>query len=221
MKKGSFLFVIGIVAIVLMAAYTGYGFYEKSGIDSDLKAAKRALVDVQAEFLKYENGVTEEAIAAKKTLNELSDTVIEWSKIIKEIRRTIPVDKKGIAIVEVLSYSGSGLNEISMNVKTNTASEEPYFDAADLIQAFDDSKNFKDNFVPSVSKSKDVSGNEILTFLFNTKFSPESVADLVKEETAADSANSEEDLSDAISDVLSESLDETASEEVGPSPISR
>lgn len=214
MKKGSTLFLLGVVVALALGAYSGYVFWQKSGIDAELAAKERGLTNIQNEYMKYEAGLTEQAIAAKQTLAELSDTLIVWSKIIKEIRRTIPVDKKGNQIVEILSYSGSGLNEISMNVKTATTSEEPYLDAADLISAFDKSKYFKENFVPSVSKSKDSQGSEVLTFLFNSRYVGDDLQELLEEKP---------ELEEALREVLTEGLEEEEemAEEVPLTPVSR
>lgn len=231
MKKTSLLLFIGVFVFVLMGLYTGYVFGQKNVAEEDLQQAETALITVQNEFLKYENKDIESAIAAKQALNELSDTIIRWSKIIKEIRKTVPEDKKGRPLLEILSYSGSGLNELSMNMKTFSYSDNPYEDAADLIEAFDDSKYFISNFVPSISRGSDVEGAEVLTFMFSTRYVEEDVAALVEEASREEVVEkpatekevpTESNLEEALLDVLDEGLEDGNSVDVPTeTPVSR
>jgi hypothetical protein len=169
MKKGNGIFTVGILILVLFVVYAGYSFWQKSALEKELVQVDRELVVVQEKALQYQNQNVLEAITAKETAATLKANLIEWSKVIKEIRATVPKDK-GDDLVNIISYSGSSNRDISLNVKTGDKSKEPYFDVADFIESFDDSKNFKGGFVPSVSSGKDDTGREILTFLFSTRF---------------------------------------------------
>jgi Tfp pilus assembly protein PilN len=186
MKRTSTLLIIGIIAVLLVGLYTGYLFWEKSDSETELKQVAVNLIEQQNKLLQFENKEVLQAINAKKTLEELDRDIIQWSKIIKEIRKTIPKED-GVSIVEILSYSGSSNNEISMSVKTYPQSHKPYFQVAELIETFDESTSFADNFVPSISTGTDEEGSEILTFLFGTRYVEENPLDLLENETGEES----------------------------------
>lgn len=161
---------LGIIAVVAFGGYNVYLSWQKSALSDEVLQADVLLSDYGKQVLQYENKQVLESINAKKTINELkNEGIIEWSSVIKKIRMTIPkVD--GIPVITVLSYSGSSNDEISMNVKTTETSENPYFDVADVIKAFNSSKYFTEAFVPSISNGVDEKGNQILTFLLSMKY---------------------------------------------------
>lgn len=194
MKRTSLLLVIGIIALILVGAYTAYAFWQRSVSEADLKLLDKSLATVKEDLLQNENQQILQAISAKQTVNDLKSNMVKWSEVIKKIRSTIP-NKGGLPLVEILSYSGSAGRDISMNVKTIPASENPYFDVADLIKAFTTEKTFVDAFVPSISAGTDEDGNEVLTFSINMKY-----------QTA-------DELEAALGDILNESLN---TEEAAP-----
>lgn len=174
MKRFSTLLILGILAVVAFGGYNVYLSWQKSQLADQVLQADALVADYGKQILQYENKQVLESINAKKTINEIKNAgIIEWSSVIKKIRKTIPkVD--GTPIITVLSYSGSSNDEVSMNVKTNEKSENPYFDVADLIKAFNASDYFKDAFVPSISNGVDEKGNQVLTFLISMKYLPNS-----------------------------------------------
>ena len=130
--------------------------------------------------------------------------MIQWSKVIKDVRDVVPKDDDGVATVDILSYSGSSATDLSMNVKTLPDVEDPYGVVADFIKSFSESKVFADAFVPSISSGSDDKGRDILTFLFSSK--------IVKQ-----SQNFEE----AISGILEESIEIDAVDEVPDEAVLR
>lgn len=190
MKRVSFLLILGVVVIVIFVGYSGYVFWQKSAREGELQTLTASITDYKNKVLEKEAASVTKAINAKQTVKELKADLIEWSKVIKRIRSTIPKEDN-IPLVQVLSYSGSSGSDISMNVKTMPDREAPYFDVADLIAAFVDSKSFAEVFVPSISAGTDEKGKEILTFLVNMKYVH--VAE-------------EEKIEEALSEVLDKSL---------------
>lgn len=189
MRKISMLVSVAVLLIVLIGAYTGYRFWQKSTIGKDLAEVQNELDSYKKQALQYENKQVLQALAAKQTVNDLKSDIVKWSEVIKNVRDTVP-KLDGEDLVSVLSYSGSGGNEISMNMKTRADSKTPYLDIADLIEAFDDSGVFEDSFVASVASGTDDSGNEILTFNFSAKHVEE------------------EPLEGALTEVLDEALED-------------
>jgi len=184
MKRISFLLILGIFALLLVGGYTGYIFWQKGNVEKDLGRLEAQVNDLNEAKAQYEHKNLLEAIAAKEMVDSLDMDIIKWSEIITEIRKTLPKDSRDRSIVEITSYSGSGDNQISMNVKTMPESDEPYMDVAGLIETFDDSEKFKENFVPSISSGLDEDGNEVLSFLLSTiYFDPSEI--LVKSDFSA------------------------------------
>ncbi|MEK7672643.1 MAG: hypothetical protein AAB373_02045 [Patescibacteria group bacterium] len=171
MKKGSFLMVIAVVLTLIVAGYTGYLMWQRSSVEAELNAATGGIADLSEGLLEGENDRLLKAIAAKETVNTIDEGLLKWSRIIRDVRITIPEDDD-LPIVDVLSYSGAQDASISLNIKTLAGRENPYLDIAKLIKSFEESDMFVGSFVPSISGGSDERGDEILTFLLTTKYLP-------------------------------------------------
>lgn len=168
MKKLSTLLILGVIVVLLSGAYSGYAFWQKGAAEASLKVVSKEVTSLQNEVLQFENNKIEQAVNAKKTVEALSEEGILWSDVIKDVRKTIPENKDRKPLVEVLSYAGSGNNAITLNVQTASESDNPYLDVAKVIQTFDESENFTENFVPSISSGRNTEGVEVLTFSLST-----------------------------------------------------
>ena len=200
--------------MLFIGSYSGYLFWKKSASEQKLKQVEISLTEYQNEMVKYEAKDVLGAINAKKTLADLENDIIKWSKIIKKIRKTLPKED-GLTLIDILSYSGSSGNEISMNVRTFPERDEPYFDVADLIEAFDDSQFFVDGFVPSISSGIDEEGSEILTFLFGVRYVEEDTLESSDEE-GIERDSDDEDVEDEVvveDEVEAEISDDDSDEE--------
>lgn len=196
----SFLLLMGIFVFILVGAYAGYKFWQKSSLEGEFKKIEKFLAESREEILQYQNKNLLEAISAKQVLNEVKDEGMKWSKVIKKIRATLPEDKKGL-LVEILAYSAANNSNISLNMRTVAGRETPYFDVAKLIRSFDDSDFFEDNFVPSISGGTDDQGRQILSFVLSTKYLEPSedapkelesaLGDILEEATENNSADSQ------------------------------
>jgi Tfp pilus assembly protein PilN len=169
MKK-SFLFAGGVLVLVILSLFTGYRYWLNGTLDNNLQIAKTSIASIEKEVMAFKNEQITEAISAKRILNNLELDSVQWSQVIKDIRKTVPKNSKGATLVSILSYSGSSGNEITMSVKTSADSKSPYADVSALISSFDDSALFSDAFVPSISTGVDEDGVDILTFSFNCKY---------------------------------------------------
>lgn len=170
MESKSNLLVAGIVVLALVIGYTAFLHIQKLNIDEDKAIVEADITKMNKQILKYESQDLLGAINAKETLSSFEGNLIKWSGIISKVRKTIPKNEDGEALVEILSYSGSAGRKISMNVRTLPGSADSYFDVAEVIEVFDDSPFFYDSFVPSISASKNEEGQEALTFLLTTTY---------------------------------------------------
>lgn len=64
-------------------------------------------------------------------------------------------------------------------------------DVAKLIATFDNSKNFKNNFVPSIGIGEDVSGGSLLSFSLNTTYVKDDVSQLLETQKEAEPTEDE------------------------------
>jgi len=161
---------IGILVTVLSLGFLGYRVYQKSAVTNEAETLEKERVQLSNEVIQYQNNEIMEAVNAKKLIQELTASTVVWSRVIQDIKGVIPMTKTGVPLVDVMSYSGSSNNQLSLSMKTASTSKEPYVDAADLIKAFNDSTRFVDSFVPALSSGLDLDGNEILSFMMTTKY---------------------------------------------------
>ena len=164
------LLLLGISFLIIMLAYGGYLFIKKSSVQANIESSAATKIELQNELTVYQEKNLEEAISAKKMMDYLDVNNVKWSYIIKEIRNTLPKADTGEYLVDVLSYSGTSDNKISMNMQTVPNVSEPYSTVAGVIEAFDGSKSFGDNFVASIGGGLTPFGQQILTFALTTTY---------------------------------------------------
>lgn len=200
MKRVSFLLYLGAAALLVVVIYSTYAFWQKSVAAEQVAVLDKSITDYQAKVTEKESAQITQAINAKQTVNDLKKGTIEWSKVINQIRATVPKD--GVSpVAEILSYSGSSSNELALNMKTFSKSENPYLDVAAVIKSFNDAKIFSGVFVPSISSGTDQSGKNILSFMLSAKYVPQT---------------DEPNLQDSLSTVLDTSLEDKTVQPVAP-----
>jgi len=173
MNRIPFLFLIGIVAISLVAGFTGYFYFTRDAYKADIKKFDSQIAILEKEASKYGEKSLESALKAKEALNVVKGDYIKWSEVVESVLSTTPKNKKTkVALVEYTSYSGAQGSSVSISAQTVAGSENPFADVAQLIKAFDGSANFSESFVPSISTSFADDGSMILVFNFNVKFNP-------------------------------------------------
>jgi len=180
---------VGILALVVVGVYTAYQLYLKGAVSSDLDVVNADLAEIREQTMEFENELVLGTISAKEAFVEFQSENVDWSMIVEEIQDTIP-RKGGRDIIEILSYSGSSNNDLSMNVRTNPERNGLYLDVADFIKEFDESDRFVDSFVSSITSGLDEEGRAILNFVFSTRYVPQG-----------------ESLEENISDILDDSLE--------------
>ncbi|MBD3330555.1 hypothetical protein GF354_03415 [Candidatus Peregrinibacteria bacterium] len=202
MKKGnSLLFLLGIFLLILTVAFTGFKFWQKSSLEKDLVALESKIKSAEKTLDEADAQNVQGLIAAKRTLNQMKEEEVNWSEVLKEIRRTLPTNLD----IDIVSYAGTGGNEISLNATTPASRTSPYSKIADFIKAFDSSERFSDSFVPSIASGIDPEGEEILSFSFSTKFEAEPEVEIEFESDVEADVKSDVE-SDAELDTQSETV---------------
>ena len=164
MKRTSLLFFLAIIVLVFVAGFSGYKYWEKSVLDQEYMKVEADLANVNSSLLVYQDEQIINAINAKKTVDSLD--IVKWSVVIEAIMDVLPSKE----LVNIVSYSASSVENLSMNIKTIPGDDDSYLNVANFIQYFDESDNFLNNFVSSISSGKDDNGEEILTFSFTNSY---------------------------------------------------
>lgn len=206
MGRTSFLLSLGIIVALLLGGFTGYTYWKSSNLTEELAVSEGALNSIKANFQELETNNFEQSLNAKEKLEELEASSIVWSEVIEAVQDTIPT-RRGEPIIDILSYSGSGNSAISMSVKTNPDSREPYLDVADLIEEFDQSQNFLETFVPSIGSGNDEEGREVLSFSMATQFTNEAEENV---ESLPELSTEIEEEEDSVSSFLGGGDEESA-----------
>ena len=175
-KKPIFLIVAGILVFGVALAY-GYFF-------SQLNATKAELASVEAEIAQAGNQLQalkkSDSVLAQRAVNSLeqiTDLEVEWSKVLDLLNRITPIDLvEKEPIIEFISYSGAENGKLSFNVRTQASENvEKLLDAVSTtINIFNETPDFSNPFVPSISKSVNNNDQTLLTFILTAAYTPSS-----------------------------------------------
>ncbi len=222
MKRTPFLVILGVILLLVVGSLSGYAYFQKQKLSDELTGVDITLANAKKDLLQLENQNVLQAINAKKTVADITEDALKWSEVIKAIRATVPA-KGDDHLVNILTYSGSKNNDISLTLKTLPDSEDGYMDVADLIEAFDDSREFAGSFVPSISAGTNDEGDEVLSFSLSTTYSEESVEEALEDDKEIEEVEDEGEEIVEEEEVEEEETEETeeAGEESENSGLSR
>lgn len=171
MNRLSFLFVIGLLAVLIVGGMFGYSYYGNSSSGDTLKKYDLQISSLENDLKQFKGDTLKAALSAKTTLDNVKKDNIKWSTVIEKVLLTTPKDPTTkAAVVEYTSYSASQNSDVSISVRTIPGSKTPFADVAQLIRAFSKSEYFENPFVPSISTSTDKEGNITLVFNFNVNY---------------------------------------------------
>lgn len=167
------LLVLGLLAVLVTAGFTAYMYFGKDSLADDAKKYDAQIATTTDDLKKYQSEGSESASKAKEALNVVKSDYIKWSSVIESILSTTPKDSETKnPLVEYTSYSGAAGSKISINARTVAESKNPFADVAALIRAFNESSDFSNPFVPSISTAFAEDGTMLLVFNFNVEYKP-------------------------------------------------
>ncbi|PKL37069.1 hypothetical protein CVV38_04260 [Candidatus Peregrinibacteria bacterium HGW-Peregrinibacteria-1] len=185
MKGKSKLFYIGLLTVLIVGLMSTSATIQRNRLSEDFASLKSDEARLQAEVLLYQEEAAGQALTAKEALDRMRSESMLWSQVIRDIREVVR-GPSGEDVAQILSYSGNDSGGLSLSVKTNPLTVDPYFDVADFIETFDDSPKFSDVFVPSIGKGLDQAGAEVLTFSMSLNY----LKDALEVKTTSDSIES-------------------------------
>jgi Tfp pilus assembly protein PilN len=164
-------FVIAVLALVLVGAFSVYLNLQKSSVNSENERLSAEIVSLNNEINVFEGQKIEAARIAQKYLAAIEKDEVKWSQALTRIRSLIPYDASSRKNkVDFASYSGTQGGKLSMNASTLATREDPYIYVAEVIRSFNASSFFSEAYVPSITRGETDDGEKVATFLFNVNY---------------------------------------------------
>lgn len=176
MNKKSPIFLI-VSFVILFAVGLGSGYFYSQAL-----AAETEINNMEKEITKANNSLDElnqsDVVLAQRSiaaLDEIEKSEVKWSKVLDTITKIAPTDvEEKRKIVDFLSYTGGKDGRLTFNVQTlssvNVQTLLGYI--ADILRVFDETPDFSNPFVPSISKAQTPEGDSTLSFILSVNYKP-------------------------------------------------
>ncbi|MBN1494449.1 hypothetical protein JW911_01780 [Candidatus Peregrinibacteria bacterium] len=175
-KKFPILLVFAFVLVVVAGLAYGYYYSQNSVVSQSFLQAERELAEVNNELSRLQSSTAVGAQKGLQVLDKIKALEIPWAKVINDIQeKIIPLDLLAkTRAVYFSSYSAVEGGKLNFNGRTNPSTDvkRQLQAIADTIAAFDINPEFRNAFVPSISKSVNQNNETILTFVFNVEYAP-------------------------------------------------
>jgi hypothetical protein len=167
---GEMLNVILLIVLIGLAVFGTFLFFDKGNVMAHTNQLEKDIADLNTQIATFKDQKVEVSKNAQDTLGTISQNEIRWSEVISEVNKLLPTDASGQRTVQVISYSGSELGRIALNMVTQPAGLPPFDSVSALIATFNNSVFFKDAYVPSISKGQTDTGESTLSFVLNLSY---------------------------------------------------
>lgn len=141
-----FFFVVGVL-------YTLFLVFQQGGIKRDLTKMEEQSQELQNKIETLEREQIRELFIAQEVKAAVEAERVPWSKVVRNFQDLTPVT------VFFSSFSGGEGGSLMLSGLTDNAGS-----VADLIAAIDDSEDFVDGFVPSITEGTTVDGQTVVSF---------------------------------------------------------
>ena len=167
---GGFMKAILLIALIGTAAAGTFLYFDKGSVLARTNQLDQDITALKTQVANFKDQKVEVSRNAQDTLGKIKENEIRWSEVIGEVNKLLPADSGGKRAVNVISYSGSEMGRIALNMVTEPAGV-PSFDAVSgLISSFNNSVFFRDAYVPSISKGQTETGESTLSFVLNLTY---------------------------------------------------
>ncbi|MBU0667713.1 hypothetical protein KJ951_01370 [Patescibacteria group bacterium] len=167
---------LAVIIVVVLAFYLGL---QRSTLAQQQDLLKGEIASLNEEISALEAQKVEAAQQAGKWLETIEAGEIRWSQVLTQIQSLIPYDAaERRDKIDFLSYSGSEGGKLSLNAKTRPVRLDPFEDAAELIEVFNDSSFFYDGYIPSITVGETDDGSKVASFVFLVNYKDSGLSDL-------------------------------------------
>lgn len=167
---GGLLNAILVIVLIGLVVFGTFLSFDKGNVMAQTNQLEKDIVDLNTQIGTYKDQKIEVSKNAQDTLDQIKQTEIQWSEVIAEVNKLLPTDASGQRTVQVISYSGSELGRIALNMVTQPAGVPPFDSVSALLSTFNNSVFFKDAYVPSISKGQTDTGESTLSFVLNLSY---------------------------------------------------
>lgn len=176
-NKKPLLLIIAIVLLFGAGLAYGYFFSQTNAVNAEIESVRREVAQAQNQLQELQASDSVLAQRAVNSLNQIEAAEVEWSKVLDLLNRITPVDLiEKEPIIEFISYSGREDGKLSFNVRTQASENVKKLmeSVSTTIDIFNETPDFANPFVPSVSKSVNNLDQTLLTFVLNVDYNPTS-----------------------------------------------
>ena len=146
-----FVFVIG-------ALYTVFLFFKQSSLNSEIERIATQKTDLETQINQLKAEQVSEVLAAQDLSERVLASSIKWSKVVKKLQDLTPVG------VFYKAYTAAKDGTLAVS-----ALGDSYSSVSSVIATIQNSEDFSDVFVPSVSLGTTSEGKELVTFSIQLK----------------------------------------------------
>lgn len=145
-----------IFLFVLAVLYTLFLLFQQRGLTRAVSDAETELLSIEQEVSELREDRVEELFRARELREDVQETAIEWSGIVKRFQDLTPVT------VFFSSYTVSEDGRITVSGLADS-----YGAVADTIDSLQKSTDFDAEFVPSVTAGATADGQDVVSFSLN------------------------------------------------------
>lgn len=160
--KGRLLPTIVLFVFVLGVLYTLFLLFEQYSLNRSINKTEADIGEVQLSIESMRSDQIEELYVAQELTDQVEASMTHWSKVVKSLQDLTPVT------IFFSSYGASEDGSIQLS-----GLGDGYGSVADLITVLNDSDDFEEVFVPSVTLGTTSDGQEVASFSLQLKSSVE------------------------------------------------
>lgn len=155
---GRLLSTLVIFVFVIVALYTGFLFFKQSSLNSEIERIATSKTDLETQINQLKTEQVQEVLAAQDLSEKVLAASIKWSKVVKKLQDLTPIG------VFYKAYSATKDGSLAVSALGDT-----YSSVSSVISTIQNSKDFTDVFVPSVTLGATSEGNQLVTFSIQLK----------------------------------------------------
>lgn len=151
--QGRLLPTIVLFVFVLGLLYTLFLLFESWNLNRSIGKIEGQIGEVQLSVESLKSDQIQELYVAQQLVDQVDASRIYWSKVIKKV--------KDIAPVTIFFSSYTGAEDGGLQI---SGLGDSYGSVADVISAMNESEDFYDVFVPSVTLGSTSDGQKVVSF---------------------------------------------------------
>ncbi len=151
--RGRLLSTLLVFCFAIGLLYTFFLIFKQATLKGDISELVESSETLETKIDTLKRKKIEELFIAQEIKNKVEASRVEWSGVIRDLQSLTPVT------VFFNSMSGGDAGLLTLSGLSDSASS-----VADLIRALDESEDFSDVFVPSITQGRTSDGQSVVSF---------------------------------------------------------